>query len=85
MKTKYLVIRKMRVVFDEHVRVLQNKCPKDATFRQKIIGAPFWAEGQEYIFTPAGNYSGVLLNYKIKRGGVGTGQKTTGATTREPL
>lgn len=75
----------MRVVFDEHVRVLQNKCPKDATFRQKIIGAPFWAEGQEYRFTPVGNYSGVLLNYKIKRGGIGAGQKAAGATTRESL
>lgn len=69
-KTRYLVIREMRVIFDEHVQVLQNKYPKDAGFRQKIIGVPFWAEGQEYRFTPIGVYSGVLLHYKIKRGGV---------------
>ena len=73
------------MVFDEHVRVLQNKCPKDANFRQKTIGAPFWAEGQEYRFTPIGNYSGVLLNYKIKRGGIGIGQKAAGATTKGTL
>ena len=72
MKTKYLVLREMRVVFDEHVRLLHNKCPKDAVFRQKIIGVPFWAEAQEYVFAPSTTFSGVLLNYKIKRGGFGS-------------
>ena len=75
----------MKAVFDEHVRVLQNKCPKDAAFRQNIIGAPFWAEGQEYRFTPTGNYSGVLLNYKIKRGGIGIERKLASTTARATL
>lgn len=74
MKTKYLVAREMKFVFDEHVQVLQNKCPKDASFRRKIIGVPFWAEGQEYRLTPTPAYSGALLNYKIKRGGIANGR-----------
>jgi hypothetical protein len=60
----------MRVIFDNQVQVLQTKMPNDAIFRRNIIGVPFWAEGQKYKITPTGMYSGVLLSYKIMRGGV---------------
>jgi hypothetical protein len=72
----------MKAIFDEHVQVLQNKCPKDAAFRQKIIGKPFWAEGQEYRFIPTPTYSGALLFYKIKRGGIGLGYQIHKIRTR---
>ena len=61
----------MRAIFKVHVQILNNMCPIDAMFRRKIMGEAFWAQAQEYRFTPIGAYSGVLLDYKIKRGGMG--------------
>jgi hypothetical protein len=75
MQSKYLIIREMKDIFSEHVLVLQNKSPIDALFRQKIIGVPFWAQGQEYRVTHTGMYSGVLLLYIVKRGGVAKGSE----------
>jgi hypothetical protein len=60
----------MRVIFDQHVRVLQKKTPQDAALRQEMFGQPFWAEGQVYRFKPTGVHAGVLLHYRMKRGGV---------------
>ena len=60
----------MQVIWNKHVQVLQEKTPKDAVFRTNIIGVPFWAEGQKYRFTPIGFYDGVLLRYRIRKGGV---------------
>lgn len=69
-KTRFLILQQMKVIFDEHVRLLQKKTPQDAFLRQKMIGQPFWAEGQVYRFKSTGEFSGVFLHYRIKRGGV---------------
>jgi hypothetical protein len=70
MKSKLLIIREMSVIFNKQIQVLQKKTPNDAAFRKSVIGVPFWAEAQKYKFTPTGIYAGVVLHYKIKRGGV---------------
>lgn len=59
----------MGYIFERHVKILQNKMPKDTTFRREIIGTPFWAEGQAYKLMPTGVYSGVLVHFAITRGG----------------
>ena len=69
-KVRYRVVQEMRSVFLQHVDVLQSKAPKDGHFRLQIIGQPFWAQGQEYTFTPLTRYVGILLHYSIRRGGL---------------
>ena len=70
-KMRYRVVHEMKSIFFQHVDVLQNKGPKDAQFRMQIIGQPFWAQGQEYRFAPLTGYTGILLHFLIRRGGVG--------------
>ena len=65
-----MVINTMIKIFKVYIQVLQTLSPKDAEFRKQIIGVPFWAEGQVYELAPMGLYSGVLVHYKIRRGGI---------------
>jgi hypothetical protein len=69
-KARFLILKEMKVMFEQHVRLLQKKTPQDALLRQEMIGYPFWAEGQVYRFKSIGEFSGVFLHYRIKRGGV---------------
>lgn len=59
----------MHNIFNEMVEVLHDIRPHDMEFRKKIMGTRFWAQGQQYRITPTGLYNGVLLDYRIKRGG----------------
>ena len=59
----------MSKIFQDHVEILQSKTPKDAAFRLRMIGTPFWAEGQAYRLMPTIEHSGVLLHFMIMRGG----------------
>ena len=75
----------MPVIFDKQVQTLQNKSPKDATLREKILGLPFWAVGQEYVFTSFGVYDGVNLEYRIRRGGMGNWRRAPSSTQRATI
>ena len=72
-----LVIHEMKKIFEDFIGTLSSLSPKDADFRKKIIGAPFWAEGQEYKLVAMTYYTGVLVHYTIRRGGVSS--HSTGA------
>jgi hypothetical protein len=76
-KAKRFAINEMKRIFLMHIDVLHNKSPKDAMFREQIFGVPFWAEGQRYGLCPLMNDTGVLLDYRIRRGLVGQAQMKT--------
>jgi hypothetical protein len=59
----------MANVFNACVEVLHDIRPVDVEFRKKIMGRGFWAQGQQYRITTTGSYNGILLDYRIKRGG----------------
>ena len=79
------MVHKMRPIFTDYVQIFQSVTPDDAEFRKQIIGVPFWAEGQEFQVTRMSSCAGVLVHYKIRRGGVMSNGKTAGGLQRATL